>query len=136
MANAGLKYGLLYAEHSACPPAGRPPAGRPPLSPQVDDDDKSDLDDDELEAIAAAGQTTEGATTNAGGDTTTKEGDKKETKSVRMSAPTRGTTLPHSCGDSLSVQAGVCAGVQLVAGTMPRFGAGSSYLWLCCVLCP
>lgn len=55
------------------------------FSPQVDDDDKSDLDDDELEAINAAGaggQTTGdgNATTNAG-DATTKDTEKK---SVRM----------------------------------------------------
>jgi hypothetical protein len=51
---------------------------------QVDDDDKSDLDDDELEAInaTAAAATNEGEATTAGG-ATTKEGDKQ--KSVRMS---------------------------------------------------
>jgi hypothetical protein len=51
---------------------------------QVDDDDKSDLDDDELEAInaTAGAATTEGEATTAGG-ATTKEGDKQ--KSVRMS---------------------------------------------------
>lgn len=55
---------------------------------QVDDDDKSDLDDDELEAIAATGgnQTEGAATTNNGGEATAKgEGEAK--KSVRMNMP-------------------------------------------------
>eukprot|EP00883_Tetradesmus_obliquus_P002715 jgi/Sobl393_1/12921/SZX78204.1 len=51
---------------------------------QVDDDDRSDIDDDELEAInaTAAAAATEGEATTAGG-ATGKDGDKQ--KSVRMS---------------------------------------------------
>jgi hypothetical protein len=57
------------------------------LTLQVDDDDKSDLDDDELEAINAAGaggQTTGDGNNTTSGDATVKDGDAKQTKSVRM----------------------------------------------------
>jgi hypothetical protein len=53
----------------------------------VDDDDKSDVDDEEIEALAAAGQAEGEATTNgAGGAAGKGEGDEtQKPKTVRMS---------------------------------------------------
>lgn len=83
---------LCFTPLLHCPP--------PPPPPQVDDDDKSDLDDDEIEAINAAGaggQTAGGdgnATTN--GEGTGKDNDAKQTKSVRMNIG--GALLVHNVG--------------------------------------
>lgn len=106
---------LSFTLHCHVSAAGPPlPAPIPEQTHhQVDDDDKSDLDDDEIEAINAAGaggQTTGGdgnATTN--GEGIVKDGDAKQTtKSVRMNIG--GALLVHKV-----VGAGR-AGSQLLVG--------------------